>query len=800
MVRELSLAEQASLTSGAGMWETVAVPGAVPALTVSDGPHGIRRPDPDSADELGISESIPATCFPPAVTLGCSWDPELARRVGAALAVEARALGVGVILGPGVNIKRSPLCGRNFEYFAEDPYHAGVLGAALVTGIQSGGVGACVKHFAANNQETDRLRVDADVDEQTLREIYLPAFERIVREARPAAVMCSYNKLNGTYASQLRWLLTALLRDEWGFDGVVVSDWGAVNDRVAALAAGLDLEMPPTGTDEQIVDAVHDGRLSAGAVATAAGRVAALAHRYATTPHAAGAGTKPDAEDAAGVGTKPDAEHAAGAGTKPDAEHAAGVGTKPDAEHAAPADAARAGTPGWDVDAHHALAAEVARSSAVLLKNDGALLPLDPAAAQRIAVLGELARTPRYQGGGSSHVTPTRLDAAWPELRRLAGERTELTFAAGYHLDGTADAELAAAAVGAAAGADVAVLFLGLPDAAESEGVDRTSIDLPADQLDLLRRVTGTGTRVVLVLAGGGVLAPDGWWDTTAILAGFLPGQAGGTALAQLLFGVHAPAGRLTETIPLRLADTPSYLHFPGRDGHVRYGEGRYVGYRYFDTVEREVAYPFGHGLSYTTFEYHDLDVRAAGENRWRVEATVTNTGDRFGHEVAQLYVAFPAMTGDAFPGDRPRHELRGFAKVALAPGESAPVRFELAPRDLAEWSVPRGDWQIVAGGFTVELGASSRDIRLRAELTTPGDGYVPPVGPMSTVTEWLAHPVGGPLFTAALAPALDGQPLDPALVALARSLPLAKLSMFPVGLTPARIADLVAQVAQHPS
>jgi beta-glucosidase len=744
-MRELSLAEQASLTSGAGMWETVAVPGAVPALIVSDGPHGIRRPDPASTDALGISESIPATCFPPAVTLGCSWDPELARRVGAALAAEARALGVGLILGPGVNIKRSPLCGRNFEYFAEDPYHAGVLGAALVTGIQSGGVGACVKHFAANNQETDRMRASADVDEQPLREIYLPAFERIVREARPAAVMCSYNKLNGTSASQHRWLLTELLRAEWGFDGAVVSDWGAVNDRVAALAAGLDREMPPTGTDQQLVDAVHDGRLGAGAVATAAGRVAALAHRYA-------------AGDASTV--EPDPAVAGSGG---------------------------AAAPGWDVDAHHALAAEVARSSAVLLKNDDGVLPLDPGAAQRIAVLGELARTPRYQGGGSSHVTPTKLDAAWPALQRLAGERTDLTFAAGYRLDGTADVELAAAAVTAAAGADVAVVFLGLPESAESEGVDRTSIDLPADQLDLLRQVTATGTRVVLVLASGGVLSPDGWWDTSAILAGFLPGQAGGTALAELLFGVHAPAGRLTETIPLRLADTPSYLHVPGQGGHVRYGEGRYVGYRFFDTVQREVAYPFGYGLSYTTFEYGELAVRATGENRWQVEATVTNTGDRFGHEVAQLYLAFP--------GDRPRHELRGFAKVGLAPGESAPVRFELGPRDLAEWSVPRGDWQVTAGAFTVEVGASSRDIRLRAELTTPGDGYVPPVGPMSTVTEWLAHPVGGPLLGAALAPALDGQPLDPALVALARSLPLIKLATFPVGLTPEKIADLVAQV-----
>ncbi|WP_214410293.1 glycoside hydrolase family 3 C-terminal domain-containing protein [Sphaerisporangium fuscum] len=731
---DLTLAEKASLTSGSSTWRTTAVDGRVRALTLTDGPHGIRRQDPASGDALGLNDSLPATCFPPAVTLGSSWDPELARRVGAALAREASALGADVVLGPGVNIKRSPLCGRNFEYFSEDPLISAVMGAALVTGIQSLGIGACVKHFAVNNQETDRMRVSADVDEQTLREIYLPAFEHIVRHAAPYAVMCSYNKINGVHASENRRLLTEVLREEWGFDGLVVSDWGAVNDRVAALAAGLDLEMPPTGTDEQIVAAVTAGHLDEQAVTAAAERVIRLGHRT---------------------------------------------------RHARRFD-------DWDQDAHHELCRQAARAGAVLLKNDGDLLPLDPAATQRIAVVGEFARTPRYQGNGSSHVVPTRLDTPWDALRAAAGPGTELTFTPGFTLDGTPDAALVADAVAAAARADTALVFLGLPDAAESEGFDRTTIDLPADQIALLRAVSAVCPRIAVVLANGGVAAVSGWQDTaSAVLEGWLPGQAGGTALADLIFGFHSPSGRLTETIPLRLSDTPSYLHFPGRDGHVVYGEGRYVGYRHYDTLDVPVAYPFGHGLTYTRFSYSDLQVVESGENTWTAEVTVTNTGGRSGHEVVQLYVAFQ----EPIPS-RPRHQLRGFTKIGLRPGESGRVSFTLTGRDIAQWSPARHRWQVTAGRFIVEVGASSRDIRLRAEVTTTGDGQDDELGPMSTLGEWLAHPVGARLLgdrmrrvTGLLGASGGRSPL----VELALGIPLAKFSTFGIGLTPDVVAELVA-------
>ncbi len=732
---DLTLAEKASLTSGGSTWETAAAGDRVPAVVLADGPHGIRRQDPASGDALGLRHSIPATCFPPAVTLGSSWDAGLARRVGEALAAEASALGVHVVLGPGVNIKRSPLCGRNFEYFSEDPLISGVMGAALVTGIQSLGVGACVKHFAVNNQETDRMRVSADVDERTLREIYLPAFERIVREARPYAVMSSYNKINGVYASENRWLLTDLLRGEWGFDGLVMSDWGAVNDRVAALAAGLDLEMPPTGTDERIVAAVRAGELDEELVTTAAERVLRLVGRVHGTPR----------------------------------------------------------RDGWDADAHHELAREAARSAAVLLKNEDGLLPLDPGAAQRVAVIGEFARTPRYQGHGSSHVVPTRLDSPWEALRAAVGPATELAFAPGFTLDGTPDARLLAEAVAAARDADTALVFLGLPDRAESEGYDRTTLALPADQIEVLRAVSAACPRVAVVLANGGVVEVASWRDAAgAILEGWLPGQAGGAALADLLLGFHSPSGRLTETIPLRLADTPAHLHFPGSDGHVVHGEGRYVGYRHYDTLDVEVAYPFGHGVSYSSFAYADLKVTATGANTWTAEATVTNTGDRFAHEVVQLYIAF----AEEAPS-RPRHELRGFTKVGLAAGESRRVSFAVTGRDLARWSPSRHCWRVDPGVFTVEIGASSRDIRLRAEVTAPGDGLVDDLGPMSTLGEWLDHPDGrrvlGEHLHRAGAAGLARE--DSPLIGLARGIPLVKFSTFGIGLGPETVAELVAAV-----
>jgi beta-glucosidase len=710
-----TLEEKASLTSGSGTWHTTAAAG-VPALTLADGPHGLRV-QRRTGDALGLHDSVPATCFPPAVALGSSWDPRLAREVGAALAREAAALGVDVLLGPGVNIKRSPLCGRNFEYFSEDPHLTGLMGAAMVTGIQSLGVGASLKHFAVNNQETDRMRVSAEVDERTLREIYLPAFEHIVREARPYTVMCSYNRVNGVYASQHRWLLTEVLRAEWGFDGLVVSDWGAVNDRVAALAAGLDLEMPPTGTDEQITEAVRAGRLEEKILDQAVTRLIQLVRRTE----------------------------------------------------------GRARFDGWDAEAHHELAREAARQSAVLLKNDGGVLPLRPG--RRVCVLGELARTPRYQGGGSSHVTPTRLENAWQPLG-------EPPFAAGYRLDGRPGAGLREEAVALAAGSEVALVFLGLPEHAESEGFDRTTIDLPADQVSLLRAVADVCEEVVVVLSNGGVVSVAEWRDSaTAILEGWLLGQAGGAAIADLLTGVCGPSGRLTETIPLRLADVPSHLHFPGSDGVVVYGEGRYVGYRHYDTLDVEVAYPFGHGLTYSRFDYTDLQAGLDG-----VEVTVTNAGDRFAQEVVQLYLAFD--------GDRPRHELRGFAKVSLEPGESERVRFALTERDLARWSVRRHGWQVDPGTFTVEVGASSRDIRLRAELTTPGDGYVGTLSRMSTLGEWLAHPRGGEVLRAALKP--GAAPADPALMRLALGVPLAKFATFGVGLSTEVVDALVAALAQE--
>ncbi len=738
----LSLAEQASLTSGSTNWTTTAVRDAVRPLVLSDGPHGIRRqPQGESGPSL-MTGSLPATCFPPAVTLGSTWDRELAERVGAALAREASALEVDVVLGPGVNIKRNPLCGRNFEYFSEDPHVSGVMGAALVNGIQSLGVGACVKHFAVNNQETDRMRVSAEVDEQTLREIYLPAFEHIVREARPYTVMCSYNKINGVHASQHHWLLTQVLRQEWGFDGLVVSDWGAVSDRVAALAAGLDLEMPPTHTDDRIVAAVKDGALDATAVATAAGRLLRLRDRVDQAQRF---------DD-------------------------------------------------WDVDAHHELAREAARSGAVLLKNDGGLLPLSPTAHQHIAVIGEFARSPRFQGRGSSQVVPTRLDNAWDALRAAAGPDVRLTFAPGFRLDGpptgSPDADLAAEAVAAAAGADTALVFLGLPESAETEGTDRTHIDLPAEQIALLRQVAEVCPRVAVVLANGAVVSVAPWQDAAqAVLEGWLTGQAGGAALADLIFGFHSPSGRLAETVPLRLADVPSHLFFPGADGRVVHGEGRYVGYRHYDTLDLPVAYPFGHGLSYSQFAYTGLETEETGENHWTVGATVTNTGDRYAHEVVQLYVAYE----EEHP-TRPRHALRGFSKVGLEPGASAEVHLTLTSRDLAWWSTSRGGWRIDPGAFTVEVGASSRDIRLRTELRTEGDGHIEELGPTSTFGEWLDHPVGGELLQREMAqlPTLVGlAETNPALLALARGVPLAKFDAFGIGLTADLVTALVEEVAE---
>ncbi|TQM36489.1 glycoside hydrolase family 3 C-terminal domain-containing protein [Pseudonocardia cypriaca] len=730
----LSLEEKASLCSGADFWNTKAVERAgVPAVMLTDGPHGLRK-QATSADHVGLTDSVPATCFPPAVALGSSFDADLVERIGRALGAESRTEHVAVLLGPGINIKRSPLCGRNFEYLSEDPLLSGLLGAALVRGIQSAGVGACVKHFAANNQETDRARVSAEVDERTLREIYLAGFERVVTEAMPWMVMCSYNKVNGTYASQHPWLLTDVLRTEWGFDGVVVSDWGAVNDRVAALRAGLDLQMPATGghvTDAEIVAAVRAGDLDEAVLDRAVERILTLLARSLPAVREGGA---------------------------------------------------------FDVAAHHALAREAAADCAVLLKNDPVdgvpLLPLDPAAT--VAVIGEFARTPRYQGAGSSQVNPTRLDDAWTAIRELAGDRA--VFAPGFGLEDSANDEaLRAEAVEAARGADVAVLFLGLPASHESEGFDRRHILLPAAQTALLAAVAEVNPRVVVVLANGSTVQVSDWaHHAAAILEGWLLGQAGGGAIADLLAGRTNPSGRLAETVPLRLQDNPSYLNFPGELGVVRYGEGVFVGYRGFDAREQDVSYPFGHGLSYTTFGYSDLDV-TLDEEGGTVSVTVANTGSRAGKEVVQVYVAPPASAVA-----RPVRELRAFAKVALEPGESRRVALTLTRRDLSYFDPRQRRWVVEAGEYAVAVGASSRDLRLTTTVTVTSPEPVAPLAEDASLEEWLAHPVGSRLLAERLADAVPNLLTDPEMRQVVGNFPLARLATFPgAPMTPAEVEDL---------
>ena len=531
-IASLTLEEKARLVFGADFWTTVALEDkGVPSVMLTDGPHGLRKQTGET-DHLGLNASVPATAFPTAAATGSSWDPELLSRMGTALAAESRAADVDVLLGPGVNMKRSPLGGRNFEYFSEDPLLAGELGAAWVTGLQAGGVGASVKHFAVNSQETDRMRVSAEVDERTLREIYLPAFERVVKKAHPATVMCSYNRINGTRASEHRWLLTEVLREEWGYEGYVVSDWGATSDPVAALKAGLDLTMPSKGDagPELVAAAVREGRLEESVLDMAVARILTVHERLR---------------------------------------------------------ASRGETAPVDHTAHHALAREIATESAVLLTNDG-ILPL-PTTGGAIAVLGAFATTPRYQGGGSSHVNPTALDEPLDAITK-ATTRTVL-HSPGFRLDGERDEELFAEAVAKAADAEVVVLMLGLPEHIESEGWDRKDIDLPQVQRELFDAVSKVNPRVVVVLSHGSVVSLEGIADRApAVLDMWLAGQAGGSAIAQLVFGEAEPGGRLAESVPWRLSHSPAYVNWPGERGVVRHGERLYIGYRWYDATERDVG------------------------------------------------------------------------------------------------------------------------------------------------------------------------------------------------------------------
>jgi beta-glucosidase len=677
---------KALLTTGADYWSTHPIPElGLRSIRVSDGPHGLRVQDDDNPDHLGLGRSLPSTCFPPAVTLASSWDPELIHQVGVALAGEARALGVDVVLGPGIEIKRSPLCGRNFEYYSEDPLLTARLAGAMITGLQSVGVGACVKHFACNTQETDRLRVSADIDDRALREIYLRAFELTIRDTKPWAVMSAYNRINGVFASENPWLLTTVLRHEWGYDGVVVSDWGAVHDPALAVAAGLDLRMPGRPGDPRVREALADGSLDEAAVNQVAERLRLLADRTAAT----------------------------------------------------------SSTPTVDPVAHHELVRQAAAQSAVLLHNDRDLLPIDPTSVDSIAVIGELARTPRYQGAGSSAVNPHQVVTALDALRNRLSTTT-VEFAAGFSLESDQDTTgLVEEAVALAKSSDLVVLFLGLPASYEAEGRDRTSIDLPADQLALVDAVSAANPRVIVALSNGSAVTTATWRDSVGSIVEFwLTGQAHGDSIADVLLGHVNPSGKLPETVPVRLEDTSSYLDFPGEAGHVRHSEGIHVGYRWFDARHLPVDYPFGHGLSYTTFDYSNLsvDVHPADDP---IAVTVTldlaNTGSRDGAEVIQIYI-----------GDRskilqmPEQELRAFTKAHLSVGATQRIKLTITRDDLTHYH-PEAGWVFAGGPQDIHVGSSSRDIRLRTSVNVPGRAIEIPLTLWSQLGEWLNHPTIGP-------------------------------------------------------
>lgn len=679
-VNDLTLEEKASLTSGGDAWHLQGVETkGIPGYMITDGPHGLRKSLASSTGETDLNDSVPATCFPPAAGLSSSWNPELIHKVGEVMAEECIQEKVAVILGPGVNIKRNPLGGRCFEYWSEDPYLAGHEAVGIVAGVQSKGVGTSLKHFAANNQETDRLRVSANISQRALREIYFPAFEHIVKTAQPWTIMCSYNRINGVHSAQNRWLLTDVLRDEWGYEGIVMSDWGADHDRVASLNAGLNLEMPPSYTDDQIVYAARDGRI------------------------------QPEQLDRMAQGM---------------------IDLVNKTRAAMSIDDYR-----FDVDAHDEVAHQAAIESMVLLKNDDDILPV--AANAKIAVIGEFARTPRYQGGGSSHITPTKMTSF---LDTLAERGADVTFAPGFTLDlEPADAKLEAEAVETAKNADVVLMFLGLPEAAESEGFDRETLDIPAKQVELLNAVAAENKNIVVVLSNGSVVSVAPWaGNAKGILESWLLGQAGGPALADVIFGKVSPSGKLAQTIPMDINDDPSMINWPGEEGHVDYGEGVFVGYRYYDTYDKAVDYPFGFGLSYATFAIDGVNVAKTGANTAHVTATVTNMSDVDAAETVQVYVA-PGKASVA----RPKHELKGFRKVFLKAGESAEISFDLDERAFAYWSEKFNDWHVEAGEYTVEVGTSSRDIAAVAVVTLDGDGKALPLDEWSTFGEWADDPVG---------------------------------------------------------
>ncbi|MCE5236536.1 MAG: glycoside hydrolase family 3 C-terminal domain-containing protein [Eubacteriales bacterium] len=686
LTAQMTLEEKASLCSGLDTWRLKPVGRlGLNSIMVTDGPHGLRK-QPEEADHLGLNKSLPAVCFPAASATACSFDRDLLFRIGAAMGEECLQENVAVLLGPGVNIKRSPLCGRNFEYFSEDPFLAGELAASLINGVQSKGIGTSLKHYAANNQESRRMTVDSVVDERALREIYLSAFETAVKKAQPWTVMCSYNRIAGEYVSDSRRFLTDILRGEWGFDGLVVTDWGACNDRVQGVRAGCDLEMPSSNgyNDKEIVKAVESGALDMETLDATVERIVRLIL---------------DAQEHKKEGYA------------------------------------------YDENAHHALARKAAAQSCVLLKNDGGILPLK--AGSSLAVIGQFAKTPRYQGEGSSHINPTRLDCAFDALQ--AGG-VSFDYADGYDSNKPDEANeaLIEEACAAARGKDAVLIFAGLPPAYESEGFDRTKLDMPASHDRLIEAVCAVNPNTAVVLQLGAPVTMPWAEQVKAILLAYLGGQGGGSGVADVLLGDVNPSGKLAETFPLALRDTPSYLNFPGGTKTVEYRESIYVGYRYYDAAGKEVLYPFGHGLSYTTFEYSGLRLnrtRFLKGGTLEASFTVKNTGSVRGAEVAELYVR--AKASKLFRAPR---ELKGFEKLMLEPGEAKTVTIELNDRSFSYYNAEGARFAVEGGAYAVEIGASSRDIRLNADIDAEGDGLEGALLPLYETLSAYARPAGTPL------------------------------------------------------
>ena len=658
LIKKMTLKEKASLMSGKDFWQTMDIERlGINSMFLADGPHGIRK-QAEAADHLGLNESIPATCFPTAATIANSWNEELGERIGEYLGKEAASQQVNVLLGPGINMKRNPLCGRNFEYFSEDPYHTGKMAASYIRGIQSYGVSACVKHFAVNNQEERRMSIDTIVDERTLREIYLTAFEIAIKEGNTQTVMSSYNMLNGTYTNENQHLMQEILRDEWGFDGVVVTDWGGSNDRIAGLSAGNELEMPTTAgeTNIDIVQAVKEGIIQEEVLDENVDRLLELAF---TTEEAL-------------------------------------QKSRPDINFI-------------DLQEHHQAAQQAAEESIVLLKNEDHILPLN--LNKKVAVIGDFAKDARYQGAGSSIVNPTILDHTLDSLEDSG--ITSIGFEPGYNRYGKKSNKKIDKACELAKQADVVLLYIGLDEVTEAEGLDRQNMNIPENQINLINALSEVNPNIVAVLSSGSVVEMPWIHQVKGLVHAYLSGQAGAKAILNVISGEVNPSGKLAETYPLTYADTPSYRHFPGKEVSVEYREGIYIGYRYYDTSNTEVLFPFGYGLSYTTFEYSEIKT-----NKNEVSFKIKNTGDIPGMEIAQLYVGCDSK--EIF---RPTKELKGFTKVFLNAGETKAVTIPFDDKTFRYFNVKTNKWEVEEADYSIMIGASSADVRLTDSIFIEGSG-----------------------------------------------------------------------------